>query len=107
MQAGTYDLGVLGYTIWDSELARGNVDTAKVSVIWESPRYPDYHWTIRGDVDARFGAGFADRVQAALIAMDDPELLASFSRTGFIPASNTDFRAIEDTARAVGLIGQQ
>ena len=27
------------------------VETAKV--IWKSPPYPDYNWTIRGDVDAR------------------------------------------------------
>ena len=58
----------------------------------------------RGDVDARFGDGFADKVQAALIGMDDPELLATFPREAFIPAANEDFQPIEDTAKQLGLI---
>ena len=95
---------MLGYTTWDSESRRGNIDTDKVSIVWQSPDYPDYQWTIRGDVDARFGAGFADKVQAAILAMDDPELLSRFPRSGFIPASNADFEPIAETARSVGLI---
>ena len=105
VQAGTYDLGVLGYTVWDSELARGNIDINKVDVIWRSPKYPDYHWTIRSDADARYGAGFTDKLQATLVGFKDAELLKSFSRSGFIRASNSDYQPIEDTARAVGLIG--
>lgn len=104
VQSGAYELGVLGYTTWESESKRGNIDTDKVSVVWQSPGYPDYQWTIRGDVDERFGAGFADKVQAAIIAMDDPELLGRFPRSGFIPASNADFEPIAETARSVGLI---
>lgn len=104
VQSGAWQLGVLGYTIWDSETARGVVDTDLVQVVWRSPEYPDYHWTIRGDVDARYGHGFADRVQQALLDLDDPELLARFSRKGFIPATNADFEPILQTARAVGLI---
>lgn len=104
VQSGAYELGVLGYTTWESESKRGNIDTDKVSIVWQSPDYPDYQWTIRGDVDARFGAGFADKVQAAIIAMDDPELLGRFPRSGFIPAQNSDFEPIAETARAVGLI---
>lgn len=104
VQSGAYQLGVLGYTTWDSESRRGNIDTDKVSIVWQSPDYPDYQWTIRGDVDARFGAGFADKVQAAILAMDDPELLSRFPRSGFIPASNADFEPIAETARSVGLI---
>ena len=104
VQSGAYELGVLGYTTWESESKRGNIDTDKVSVVWQSPDYPDYQWTIRGDVDARFGAGFAEKVQAAIIAMDDPELLSRFPRSGFIPAQNSDFEPIAETARSVGLI---
>lgn len=104
VQSGAYQLGVVGYTAWDSELARGTVDTDTVRVIWKSPGYPDYQWTVRGDVDARFGAGFSDRLQKALLDIRDPDLLARFSRSGFIPASNDDYARIADTARQVGLI---
>ena len=43
-------------------------------------------------------------VQAALIGMTDPDLLASFPREAFIPAQNSDFDAIETTAKALGLL---
>ena len=105
VQAGSYDLGVLGYTVWTSEMARGNIDTSKVQAIWESPRYPDYQFTVRGDVDERFGEGFSEKIQNTILGFKDPELLASFSRKGFIKASNSDFDPIENTARSVGLIG--
>lgn len=104
VQSGAYELGFIGYTVWDSETQRGLIDTEKVSIVWRSPGYPDYQWTIRGDVDARFGEGFAERVQQTLLNIKDPELLARFGRSGFIPASNDDFAPVADTARAVGLI---
>lgn len=104
VQSGAYQLGVLGYTSWDSEKARGNIDEDQVRIIWRSPGYPDYQWTIRGDADARFGAGFSDRVQQALFNMSDPDLLRRFPRSGFIPASNDDYAPILDTARRVGII---
>ena len=42
---------------------------ASVSVVWESPPFPDYQWTIRGDVDKTYGAGLVGdsvRSEAAL-----------------------------------------
>lgn len=104
VQVGAYQLGAVNYTVWDNELAAGNIDPAKVRVIWETPTYPDYQWTIRGDVDARFGAGFKDKVRQALLDMTDKELLASFPREAFIPASNDDYAPIENTARELGLL---
>ena len=104
VQAGAYQIGAVNYTVGDNELAAGTIDPAKVRVIWETPTYPDYQWTIRGDVDARFGAGFKDKVRQALLDMTDKELLASFPREAFIPASNDDYAPIENTARELGLL---
>ncbi len=104
VQSGAYQVGAVNYKVWERELEDGTVDPGKVSVIWKTPPYPDYQWSIRGDVDARWGAGFKDKVQAALLNMNDPDLLASFPRKGFIPASNADFQPILDTAREIKLI---
>lgn len=73
-------------------------------VIWRTPPYPDYHWTIRGDVDQRFGQGFADRVAEALLTTKDPEILNAFPRSAFVPAKNSDYAPIEETAKSIGLI---
>ena len=104
VQTGAYQVGAVNFKVWESELQEGKVDPEKVYVIWATPPYPDYQWSIRGDVDERWGAGFKDKVQAALLDMRDPELLASFPRSGFIPASNADYQPILDTAREIKLI---
>ncbi|WP_339799541.1 putative selenate ABC transporter substrate-binding protein [uncultured Marinobacter sp.] len=104
VEAGTYELGAVNYKVWDAGVADGSIDQSKVQLIWKTPGYPDYQWTIRGDVDATFGEGFKEKVREALLNMDDPDLLASFPRGGFIPASNDDYEVIRETAEALGII---
>ena len=104
VQSGAYQIGAVNFKVWEKELASGKVDTNKVSVIWTTPTYPDYQWTIRNDVDQKFGADFKSRVTKTLLEMKDADLLASFPRQSFIPASNADYAPIENTARAIGLI---
>ncbi|ABL99750.1 putative selenate ABC transporter substrate-binding protein [Shewanella amazonensis] len=104
VEAGVYQVGAVNYKVWDSMVEAGKVDTSKVKVIWESPVYPDYQWTVRGDLNKRFGDGFKARVTQALLEMKDPDLLASFPRQSFVPADNEDFQPVEDVAKAIGLI---
>ena len=104
VQAGAYDLGAVNYKVWENELAEGRIDPGKVRVIWETPTYPDYQWTIRGDVDSRWGQGFKAKVKKALLSMNDKTLLAAFPRQSFVEASNADYQPIKDTAVSIGLI---
>lgn len=104
VQSGAYQLGAVNYQVWEQELADGKIDTSKVKIIWATPGYPDYHWTVRGDVDAKWGEGFSVRLRQALLDMNDPELLAAFPRGGFIPANNADYLAIESSAKHIGLL---
>ncbi|ROQ42715.1 phosphonate transport system substrate-binding protein [Marinobacter sp. 3-2] len=104
VEAGTYQVGALNFQVWEKELADGNIDTDAVQVIWETPPYPDYQWTIRGDVNERFGDGFKERVTEALLNLDDQALLESFPRSGFIPASNDDYEPIRKTAEEIGIL---
>ena len=104
VQSGAYATGAVNYKVWERELEEGKIDTDKVQVIWETPGYPDYHWTVRGDLNDSFANGFTQRVTDALLAIDDPVLLNAFPREKFIPASNDDFAPIEETAKAIGLL---
>ncbi|WP_303856437.1 putative selenate ABC transporter substrate-binding protein [Salinicola salarius] len=104
VESGTYDVGAVNFTVWQAAVEDGRVDTDKVEVIWESPTYPDYQWTLRGDADERYGKGFTQKVQQALVDMTDPALLESFPRSGFIPASNDDYGPIESVGKSIGLL---
>jgi phosphonate transport system substrate-binding protein len=104
VQSGAYEVGATNFKVWKKGLANGTIDPKKVRVIWKTPGYPDYNWSIRGDVDKSFGQGFAEKVQAALLSMNDPDLLSSFPRESFIAAKNSDYAPIKNTAKEIGLI---
>ena len=104
VQSGAYEVGALNFKVWENEMKAGKVDTSKVSVIWKTPTYPDYQWSIRGDVGKKFGADFKDKVTKALLGMKDPDLLSSFPRSSFVPASNADYQPILDVGKSIGLI---
>lgn len=104
VESGTYEVGAMNYAVWEKELENGNIDTDAVKVIWETPPFPNYQWSIRGDVNERFGEGFKQKVQEALLALEDPELLESFPRSGFIPVSNDAYEPIRSVAEQIGII---
>lgn len=104
VQSGAYDIGVVDYTVYDLDRKAGKVDDSKVVVIWQSPTFPDYQWTLRGDVDATFGPGFAAKVKETLVGIEDKDILQAFGRTKFIPADNGEYLPVEAVAKAAGLL---
>ncbi len=106
VESGAFEVGAVNYSVYDNRVAEGSTDPEKVKVIWTTPTYPDYQWTIRGDVDARYGEGFTQKVTDALLNMKDKDLLASFPRESFVPASNDDYAPIKATSEAIGLLGE-
>jgi len=104
VQSGAFEAGAMDYTVYDLEQKADRVDPAQVAVIWQTPAFPDYNWTLRGDADARFGAGFKERLRSALTACQDPAILSQFGRTGFIAAANADYAPVEQVAQQTELL---
>lgn len=104
VQSGAYQVGALNFQVWQTE--QDSIDPEKVKVIWETPPYPDYQWTIRGDVNQTWGEGFKSRVTQALLDMTSPELLATFPRSKFVPASNADYEPIRKTGEEIGILDE-
>jgi phosphonate transport system substrate-binding protein len=95
VQSGAYQVGAVNFKVWDSALKNGKIDTSKVKIIWKTPTFPDYQFTAHGDLDATYGEGFTKRLK---------EILASFDRSGFIEAKNSDFDPILSVGKKTGLI---
>ncbi|MGB3202669.1 MAG: putative selenate ABC transporter substrate-binding protein [Nodosilinea sp.] len=109
VEAGTYEVGALNEQVWRDRVAEGAVDTSKVAVIWRTPPYYDYHWVISPEVDERYGEGFTEKVQAALMALDpavpeQKEILDLFGAERFIATSNANYAEIEAVGRKIGKI---
>lgn len=107
VESGAFDVGALNEDVWDRAVREGRVDTSKVRVLETTPGYFDYNWTARSSIDQEFGTGFTARLQEALLALDQEthaEILGLFSTDRFIETRNENYRAIENTARGLGLI---
>lgn len=107
--AGAYDAGALNEQVWNSRMAAGEIDVDNVIVLWRTPAYYDYHWVIRRDVEERFGDGFIERVQNALLKLDanipaHKEILDLFGAERFIPTESANYAQIEAVAREIGKI---
>ena len=104
VQSGAYEVGALDFSVWELDRKAGKVDPAQVTVIWETPTFPDYQWTVRGDVEKVYGAGFKDKLTAALLTINDPAILEQFARSKFIPAKNSDYGPIEEVGKVTNLL---
>ena len=109
VQSGAYEVGALNEQVWRSNVADGHVDPGKVSVIWRTPPYVDYHWVVRPGLDDRFGEGFTNKLQSALLDLSaDTEngatILELFGAERFIPAKDEDYVMIETVGRQLGKI---
>ena len=109
VQSGTYEAGVLNLQVWKKRKEAGTVDLTKVTEVFVTPGYHDYHWMAGPDTDARFGAGFADEVAEALQALDhaDPahaKVLDLYGAGKFIPTTAANYIEIETIGRKLNLI---
>lgn len=104
VQSGAYEVGAVNYAVWDRELAEGKIDTSKVKVVYTTPTYPDYNFSVRGDLDEQFGEGFTGKLTNVILNIRDEKILAAFPRSAFIKAINKDFQPVLDTAREIGLV---
>lgn len=104
VEAGRFPVGVVNYKVYDKRVANGSTDPNKCRIIWTTPTYADYNFTAHPDLETLFGAGFTGKLQAALIGIQDQDLLAALPRKNLIPAVNEEFEGIAQVARELGMI---
>ena len=105
VEAGKVDAGVLNESIWQRLLDEKKIDPSKVRVLWTTPDYQDYNWTVRGDLDPKL----IEKLRAAFLALDpaNPEhkkILDLQRAKRFIPTSPERYKDIEEAARSAGLL---
>ncbi len=105
VESGKVQGGAVNAEVWQRMLDSGAVDTTKVKVIWTTPEYVDYVWTVGRNVDPKLVEIFR---QAFLkLSPKDPEQKAVLNLQGaekFVEAAVEDFDAIEKVARDSGLL---
>jgi phosphonate transport system substrate-binding protein len=105
VESGKVDAGVLNASVWDKLVQEKKVDLKKVSVIWTTPPYYDYNWTVRGDLEPAMVKKLTD----AFLKLDPKnpahkELLDLQRASRFIPTRPENYKGIEAAARSAGLL---
>ncbi len=104
VEAGRFEVGVVNYKVYDRRVADGTTDPAKCRVIWTTPHYADYNFTAHPGLEAKFGAGFTDKLQQVLLGIEESALLEALPRKKLIAAENAEFAGIEAVARELGMV---
>jgi phosphonate transport system substrate-binding protein len=106
VESGQFQAGVVDFAVYNKRVADGKTNPDVCRVIWESPTFPDYNFTIHPSVEAEFGAGFTGKVKAVLIDMTakQPELLEAFPRSELIEVTNEQFAPLEHVCRELGFL---
>ena len=109
VQSGAYDAGAVNEQVWKSSLREGKVKRDRVVVIWRTPGYPDYHWIAQPGLDRRFGKGFTNRLQVAILnwkptTPQRKQILSLFGAQQFTTADPADYGQIEQVGRQIGKI---
>lgn len=105
VEAGRVQAGVLNESVWEKLVESGKVDVNKVKVIWTTPAYVDYNWTVRGDLDRML----MTRITRAFLNLDhaNPEhrkIMDLQRARGYVIATPDDFKGVEAAAKAAKLL---
>ncbi|WP_205702474.1 putative selenate ABC transporter substrate-binding protein [Inhella crocodyli] len=97
--------GALNISVWQKFVDEKKVDPAQVRVIFTTPTYYDYNWTVHADLPK----ATRDKLTAALLALkaDTPEgaeILKLQRATRFVPSKVENYQGIENAARSAGLL---
>lgn len=103
--AGKVDAGALSISVWDKFVADKKVDTSKVHVIYTTPTYYDYNWSVNADMPAalrgKLAKAFLDLNSSTA---EGKEILDLQRTTRFIPTKADNYKGIEAAARSAGLL---
>ena len=107
VESGAFDIGALNEDVWKRAVGEARVDPGKVREFYTTPPYFDYNWTASAELDQVYGNGFTQRLEQALLRLNQEEhkdILELFSTEKFLSTDNRNYQDLEAVARDLGMI---
>lgn len=103
--SGKVQAGALNISVWDKFVADKKVDTGKLHVVYTTPAYYDYNWTVHADMPA----ALRDKITKAFLDLnkatpEGKEILELQRATRFVPTRADNYKGIEAAARSADLL---
>lgn len=105
VESGRVEAGALNASVWERLIEQRKVDTTKVKVIYTTPPYFDYNWTVRGDLDPTLVKKLTDAfLKLTRLNREHREILDLQRATRFVPTKVENYKSIEAVGRETGII---
>lgn len=112
VESGAFQTGVLNVSVWDKTVKENKVDLNKVKVIYTTPEFFDYQWTINSDdnIDKVYGVGTKAKIKDTLLTMTvakgapAAQALKFMQTDKFVETNNDNYKAIEEVGKKTGII---
>ncbi len=103
--SGKVDAGALNISVWEKFVADKKVDPALVKVIYTTPPYFDYNWTVHADMPA----DLRNKLQQAFVSLDPgtakgKDILGLQRASKFVPTKAENYDGIRAAAENAGLL---
>lgn len=103
--SGKVVAGALNASVWEKLLEQGKVEAGKVRVLWTTPPYHDYNWTVRGDLEP----ALIGKLTAAFLKLDSrnpahAQIMKLQRASQYLPTNVENYAGIEAAARKAGLL---
>jgi phosphonate transport system substrate-binding protein len=102
---GKVQAGALNISVWEKFVSEKRVDPEKVKVIYTTPPYYDYNWTVRADMPPAMRQKIADAFLSLDAAKPQDKAILELQRASkFIPTKSANYDSIEQAAKSADLI---
>lgn len=103
--SGKVQGGALNISVWEKFVAEKKVDTDKVRVIFTTPPYFDYNWTVHADLPAATRQKLAEALLSLSRSTPEGKEILDLQRaTRFVPTKAENYKGIEAAARSAELL---
>lgn len=103
--SGKVQGGALNISVWEKFVADKKVDPTKVRVIFTTPPYFDYNWSVHADMPAATRQKLADALTSLTKATPEGKEILDLQRaTKFVPTKAENYKGIEAAARSAELL---
>jgi len=103
--SGRVQAGAMNASVWDKLVEGNNTNTQRVRVLYTTPTFFDYNWTIRSDLDP----AVIEKIKSAFLALDPAnsahkELMELQRASKYVTTQSSNYDSIEQAGLAAGLI---
>lgn len=102
---GKVSAGAANAEVINRLLADGRVDKNSIRVLWTSPPYPDYVWTVQPNISDEIKNKIRDAFLS--LSLNNPEhskILKDVGAKYFLPATHENFVTLEDILKKSKLL---